>query len=56
MECGEIGGFIIGDTIAPADVHDALPFEGESADGAGMTLAFGDLCLEEEFGPGALES
>ncbi len=55
LECGEIGGFIIRDAIAPADIHDPLPFEGEGADGTGVTFAFGDLGLEEEFGPLTVE-
>ena len=55
-EGGEIGDFIVREALAPALEHDALPLEGESAHGAGVTLAFGDLGLEEEFGPGAMES
>ena len=41
--------------VAPADAHDALPFEGQGAHGDGMFFTFGDLFLEEEFGPGAVE-
>lgn len=51
----KIGGFIIRSAVAPAEEHDALPLEGESAHGAGMTLAFGDLLLEEELGPRTVE-
>ena len=56
MERGEIGGFIIRGAVAPALKHDPLPLEGESADGAGVALAFGDLRLKEELGPLTVES
>ena len=54
-ECGEIGGFVIWGAVGPAGERDALPFEGESTDGGGMGFTFGDLLVEEEFGPGAVE-
>jgi hypothetical protein len=44
----EVGCFIIRDTVAPADEHDALPFEGQGAHSGGMLFAFGDLFLDEE--------
>ena len=41
--------------IAPADEHDALPFEGEGAHGGGMVFTFGDLFEDKYFGPVAVE-
>ncbi len=54
-EGGEISVVVIRDAIAPANEHDPLPLEGESADGAGVTLAASDLVLKEEFGPLTVE-
>ena len=50
----EVSGFVIGNAVAPADEHDALPFEGQSAHGGRMLFTLGDLLLDEELGPGAV--
>ena len=55
MKAFEVGGFLIGDTIAPALEHDALPLKGQGAHGGGMSFTFGFLLLEEGFGPGTVE-
>ncbi len=55
-EGGEVFGFVVGRLVAPALEHDALPFEGEGADGAGVAFAAGDLGFEVEFGPLTVES
>lgn len=54
-EGSEIGGFIVGGAVAPADEHNPLLFEGESAHGAAPNafgVTAGDLLLEEEPGGG----
>ena len=55
LESGEVFSLIVGDPVAPANEHDALPLKGEGAHRAGVTLAARDLLLEEEFGPRAVE-
>src|ERR1700687_5787298 len=41
--------------VAPAHKHDALPLEGQSADGSGIGVAAGELILDKHLGPTAVE-
>ena len=56
FETIEVGGFIVRDAVAPADEHDALPFEGEGADGSRISFTTSELILDKGFGPRAVES
>ena len=55
METLEVDCFLIRDAVAPAHEHDALPLEGQGADGGGISFAAGHLLLEIELGPAAME-
>ncbi len=54
-ELGEIASLIVRLTVFPTGVDDALPFEGEGADGAPVAFSRGSLGGEERFRPRAEE-
>ena len=56
FETLEVSSFVVGEAIAPAHKHDALPLEGQSAHGGGMSFTSLKLILDKYFGPGAVES
>jgi hypothetical protein len=49
FETLEVNSFVVGDAIAPAHEHDALPFKGEGADRGRMSFTTGDLILDKYF-------
>ena len=50
-ELGEIVSLIVRLTVFPTGVDDALPFEGEGANGAPVGFSSGSLGGEERFRP-----
>ena len=55
METLEVDCFVIGDTVAPAHKHDALPLKGQGTDGGGISFAAGELIFNKRLGPTAME-
>jgi hypothetical protein len=55
LETLEVDCFVVGDTVAPAHKHDALPLKGQGTDGGGIGFAAGELIFNKHFGPSAVE-
>jgi hypothetical protein len=55
LETLEVDCFVVGDTVAPADKHDALPLKGQGADSGGISFAAGELIFNKHLGPTAVE-
>ena len=55
LETLEVDCFVVGDTVAPAHKHDALPLKGQGTDGSRISFAAGELIFNKHLGPTGVE-